>query len=77
MQVFDLLLAKVDMSCALGLPGTLAVHAALARDLQADYVPSMLPRLFSTLSVLVNDQGGDRDTQVLEEVGDPCTAELS
>jgi hypothetical protein len=67
-QVFSLLLEKVHMRYVLALPAVLALHAAVGRDLQALHATSMFPRLMAALGALLDEQGGDRDADVMEHV---------
>jgi hypothetical protein len=69
-QILDHLLSVTHMGAALALPGVLALVAALARDLQAEFVTTngRLARVLKALAVLLDVQGGYHNPDVIEQV---------
>lgn len=60
MQVLDFVLSHATYEAKLSLAPVLAVLAAMARDLQADFLP-FVPRVFATLAALVSAAATDAD----------------
>jgi uncharacterized membrane protein AbrB (regulator of aidB expression) len=70
LQILDHLLSVTHMGAALALPGVLALVAALARDLQAEFVQAggRLAKVLRALAVLLDVQGGYHNPDVIEQV---------
>ena len=65
-DVLDIILARINIAAALSLEPLLDLLAALARDIQDEFLPHM-ERVLSCFSDLI-DEGGGREPEILQHV---------
>ena len=70
-EILDIILSRINMEASLSLEPLLELLGALARDLQADFLPHM-DRVLTVLSDFV-DSGGDREPELLQHVFTCCS----
>ena len=70
-DILDIILCRVTMPAALSLEPLMELIGALARDLQADFLPHM-ERVLRVLSDLV-DEGADHEPEMLQHVFTCCS----
>ncbi|KAL4521880.1 hypothetical protein Ndes2526B_g01987 [Nannochloris sp. 'desiccata'] len=70
-DILEIILPKVNVEASLSLEPLLELLGALARDLQADFLPHM-DRVLTVLSDFV-DSGGDREPELLQHVFTCCS----